>query len=110
MTLFLEMWKPKRAWLELSEAKRAEYIEGIGPSIEGLREAGVELVGIGTNDADTDRRAEYGFWAVWRMPEELVERFEETVREDGFYDYFEQVNARGEEQPPEEVFGELIGL
>lgn len=110
MTLFLEMWKPKRSWLELSEEERAGYIESIGPSIEGLLEAGVELVGIGTNDEDTDQRANYGFWAVWRMPDELVDRFEAAVREDGFYDYFEQVNARGEERSPEEVFGRLIGL
>lgn len=110
MTLFLELWKPKQRWLDLTAEERAEYIEGIGPSIEGLLEEGVELVGIGTNDEDTDRRADYAYWAVWRMPEDLVERFENTVREDGFYDYFEQVNARGEERSPEEVFGRLIAL
>lgn len=110
MKLFLEMWKPKQQWLEMSREERAEYIEGIGPSIEGLLEAGVELVGIGLNDEDTDQRADYGFWAVWRMPEELVPEFEKTVREDGFYDYFEQINARGEARPPEEVFERLVGL
>lgn len=109
MKLFLELWKPKQAWLDLDEQERGSFIESIGPSIEGLLGQGVELVGIGTVDADTDQRAQYDYWAVWRLPdEELVDRFESAVREDGFYDYFEQINARGEPRPPEAVFAEMI--
>lgn len=109
MHLFLELWKPKRKWLDLTEEERQEYVESIQPSIGDLLEEGVELVGIGAIDADTDQRAEYDFWAVWRIPsDERVERFERQVREDGFYEYFEQINARGLARTPEEVFGALI--
>lgn len=108
-TLFLELWKPKPAWLEMGQDERADYIDGIGPSIEGLLEAGVELVGIGTVDPGTDLRADYDYWAVWRLPsQELVDRFEQAVREDRFYDYFEQINARGEARDPQSVFGDMI--
>lgn len=109
MKLFLELWKPKQAWLDLPIEERQEYIESLGPSIGGLLDEGVELLGIGTIDADTDQRPDYHYWAVWRIPsEELVARFENQVREDGFYEYFEQINARGEPRSPEEVFGEMI--
>lgn len=108
-TLFLELWRPKPAWLEMSEDERGAYIDSIGPSIEGLLQAGVELVGIGTVDPGTDQRADYDYWAVWRLPsEELVGRFEQAVRQDGFYDYFEQINARGETRDPQSVFGDMI--
>jgi hypothetical protein len=107
MKLFLELWKPKQPWLEMDESERRSYVESIAPHIEELMEAGVELVGMGTNDEDTDQRADFRFWAVWRMPEDLVERFETTVREDGFYRYFEQINARGEPRPPEELLRQM---
>ncbi len=111
MQLMLELWKPKQSWLDLSEEERSAYVESIQPSIGGLMEAGVDLVGIGKIDEDTDRVADYRYWAVWRIPSRaLAERFENQVREDGFYDYFEQVNARGEIRDPKDVFSEMIGL
>lgn len=109
MKLFLELWKPRQAWLDLSTDERQEYIESIGPGIGGLLEQGVELVGIGTIDSDTDQRADYEYWAVWKLPsEEMVSKFESEVREARFYDYFEQINARGEPRSTNEVFGEMI--
>lgn len=109
MALFLELWKPKQAWLELSSQQREDFIAGIGPSIEGLLQAGVELVGIGMVDPETDMRGDYDYWAVWDLPsEELVAQFEKAVRDDGFYDYFEQINARGEPRDPDAVFGDMI--
>lgn len=111
MKLFLELWKPKKAWLSLTVEERRDYIESINPSIRKLMGEGIELVGIGTIDGDTDQRADYEYWAVWKIPsDELVRTFEDQVRDDGFYDYFEQINARGEPRPPEEVFGELIAI
>lgn len=110
MQLMLELWKPKPAWIEMAEEDRAAYIESIQPSIGGLMEVGVELVGIGLVDPDTDQRADYRYWAVWRIPSpDLAKRFEAQVREDRFYHYFEQVNARGEARDPGEVFSEMIG-
>ena len=108
-TLFLELWKPKPAWRQLDEDARRSYVDSIGPTIAGLIEDGVELVGIGTIDPDTDQRGDYDYWAVWSLPSaDLVGRFEAAVREDRFYDYFEQINARGEPQSPETVFGHMI--
>lgn len=110
MFLYLELWKAKEAWRSLSPEDRGAYIEQIGPHIEELLGRGVELVGIGTNDPGTDQRADYDYWAVWKMPdEELVEAFEAAVREDRFYDYFEQINACGRIDGPEGVFGQMIG-
>lgn len=109
MKLFLEMWKPRQAWLDLSTEERQEYISSIGPGMGELLGAGIELLGIGTIDVDTDQRANYDYWAVWQIPsDELVPKFENEVREARFYDYFEQINARGEPRSVEEVFGQMI--
>lgn len=111
MTYFLELWKPRTRWLEMDRDERAAYVEEIAPHIEELLEAGVELLAMGPNRDDLDHRGPYPFWAVWRIPdEELLERFQRAVREDGFYDYFEQINAGGEPVPPEELFGEMVEL
>lgn len=109
MKLFLEFWKPNERWREMAVDDRQAFIESLGPGMNGLLEAGVELVGIGTIDPGTDQRADYDYWAVWRIPtDELVERFESTVRGDGFYDHFEQINARGEPASPAEVFEAMV--
>lgn len=111
MYFFVEMWRPKEKWLEMSPSDRAEYIESIGPSIQGLLEEGVELVGIGRNEEDVDQQADYEYWAVWKLPdEELLDAFQAAVREDGFYDYFEQINACGEPGGPKEVLGGMAEL
>lgn len=107
--LFLELWKPKDTWRELSLDDREAYVQSIGPSIERLLAQGVELVGIGTVDDDTDQRADYDYWAVWSIPDdEMVDRFEKAVRDDGFYDYFDQINARGAPEGPQSVFGAMM--
>lgn len=51
---------------------------------------------IGGNDIEADRRIGYACWAAWRMPdEELLEEFQEAVREAGVYDLMDQVNLCG---------------
>lgn len=69
----------------------------------------MELVGIGLIDEETDQKADYRYWAVWRLPsDEMAKKFETQVREDGFYENFEQVNARRRMSDPGEVFSTMI--
>lgn len=109
MYLYLELWKPRRKWLDMSEQARADYVAGIGPEIEQLTERGVELVGFAVNDDETPHRADYRYIAAWKMPDKgLVEDLESAVEGAGFHDYFEQVNARGDLLSPEEALGDMI--
>ncbi len=83
----------------------------LGPIIEGLAKAGVEIVGWGVNDPETPYRGDYRYLAVWKIPDrELVQQFEETVEQGGWHKYFEQINVRGEILTPGTVIGNMISL
>ena len=111
MYLYVELWKAKSEWLELSQEERQEYMSQLGPAIESLAKAGVEIVGWATNDSETPYRGDYGYIAVWKMPDKgLVQQFEETVEQAGWYKYFDQINARGELGTPESVIGDMVNL
>ncbi len=111
MYLYIELWNAKPEWLEFSEKERGDYMSQLGPAIEGLAKAGVEIVGWGVNDAETPYRGKYRYLAIWKMPnKDLVQQFEETVEQAGWHKYFEQINVRGGLLTPEAVIGNMIEL
>ena len=111
MKCFIETWKARDAWMNLSKEERGNYLSQMGPGIQTMVEKGAEMVNWGVNENSTTHRANYDFFAVWRLPsQEMVEKFEEMVDKAGWYDYFEQVNISGEATTPEEVVGKLLEL
>ena len=111
MYLYIELWKARPAWLALSQGERATYMAQLGPGIEGLLQAGIEIVGWAVSDADTPYRADYQYLAAWKMPDRsAVQLLEQTVAQAGWYGYFEQVNARGELVSPGVVIGDMVSL
>src|ERR1700752_3534471 len=49
------------------------------------------------NSPQTDHRAPYDFFCVYRVPNVEVQReFEQRVAASGWYEYFEQVNVSGD--------------
>jgi hypothetical protein len=111
MYLFVELWKAKPEWMALSQKDRQEYMAQVGAAIEELSKAGVEIAGWGLNDRDTSHRGDYTYFAAWKMPDKsVVKQFEETVEQAGWYNYFEQINGRGELISPETAIGHMIEL
>lgn len=111
MYLYVELWKAKPTWMALPQQQRGEYMAQLGPAIAGVLGAGVELVGWAVANDDTPYPADFRYIAVWKMPNEgHVRQFEKTVEGAGWYNYFEQVNARGELTPPDPVIGDMINL
>jgi hypothetical protein len=109
MYLYVELWSAKPAWHELSTDERAAYMDRLGPGIAELIEKGIEVVAWGENDADTPHRAGFDFFAVWRMPDRDHARLlEDTVERAGWYDYMEQLNARGVAGSPEAVIARQV--
>jgi Family of unknown function (DUF6616) len=97
MHLYIELFKAKDAWLELNPEQRGAYVEQVGSSMQGVLDAGAELVGSGAADPATSHRAGFDFFAVWKLPDtDVVREFEKGIERDNWYDYFEQVNASGE--------------
>jgi len=109
MHIFVELWNPRPEWLALSEKERGDYMQQVGAGMGELAAAGIEVVGWAVNDPDTSHRYGYQYLAVWKMPDaSRVRLFEETVEQAGWYNYFEQVNARGTLATPEEVIGRIM--
>lgn len=112
MHLYTELWNARPEWLALSEDERKDYIAQVGPGIQKLKEAGIELIGFALNDSDTPYRTNYRYLALWKMPEGKSQaRLLEGILEDaGWHNYFEQVNARGELVDPQVALEDMVQL
>jgi hypothetical protein len=97
MHVYIELFKAKDAWLELTAEERAAYMQKAGSTMQGALDAGAELVGVGAANPETSHDAGYDFYAVWRLPNpDVVQMFEKGIEDDDWYAYFEQLNASGE--------------
>lgn len=111
MITYIELWKAKQAWRDLSKEERANYMTALGPAIQQLLESGVQIVSWGASDTNTFNRADFDFFGVWTFPdEETARNFEKMVEGAGWYNYFDQVNAMGKATTPQEVIGQMIEL
>lgn len=104
MYLYVELWKLRPAWFELSQDEKKSWMDELLGGLQEQFQAGVEPIGLAFNDDDTPHSSEYDFFAVWKMPDKDVARtFENFVEDSGLHKYFEQVNTRGEATDIEEV-------
>jgi len=94
--IFVELYKYRQEWLDLSAAERESFVGQLAGAVRTLQAQGVEVLGYGVNDPDTDRRAAYDFFSVYRVPDVQIQRlFEAGIAASGWYTYFDQVNVSG---------------
>ena len=111
MKTYIELWRAKSSWRNLSKEERGNYMEQLAPAIQQLMDNGVEIVSWGTNDSSTFERADYDFFGVWNFPDSKMAReFEKMVEEAGWYNYFEQVNIMGDAATPQDVIAKMINM
>ena len=111
MISYIELWKAKQTWLDLSKEERGRYMTALGPAIQALVENGAQIVSWGSNEASTFSRAAYDYFAVWTFPNiEAAQSFEKLVEGAGWYNYFDQVNLMGTAGSPQDVIGKMIEL
>jgi hypothetical protein len=111
MFLFIECWKARPEWLELSIEARSTYMEQLGQGIGELIKAGVEIISWSMNEANTSNRSPFDYFAVWKFPNrEIAAGFEQIVQQSGWYSYFDQVNLKGEISDPQTMIGKIINL
>ena len=102
--IFIELYNYRPAWAKCPEGERTDFAKKIVEAVKGLKSAGVDVVAYGMNSPDTDRRAPYDFFCVYRVPNVGFQReFERQIAASGWYDYFEQVNVSGDAQDFEAV-------
>lgn len=111
MYLFVECWKSRPEWLALTPDARGAYMTALGSGIGELLKAGVEIVTWSMNDPDTSNRAPFDYFAVWKFPtKEGAAMFEQVVQQSGWYNYFDQVNLKGELSTPNVCIEQMIRL
>jgi hypothetical protein len=109
MYLYVELWKFRPAWLELSQGDRKSWMDKLLAGLQQQLQSGVEVVGFASNDGDTSHSSGYDFLAVWKMPsKDVARRFEDFVETSGLHEYYEQVNTRGQMMEMEEVVAALL--
>jgi hypothetical protein len=50
MITYIELWKAKQAWMDLSTEERGNYMNALGPAIQQLLENGAQIVSWAAND------------------------------------------------------------
>ena len=101
----------KQAWLDLSKEERQAFFNRVGGEIKKLMSQGVEVLGFAVNDEETPFRSDHQYIAVWKMPSaEQVEMLEKSVSRTGWYDYFDQVNARGQLISPPAALEDMVKI
>ncbi len=94
--VFIELYNYKPAWASRPEAEREGFARRISEAVKGATSAGVEVIAYGMNAVETDKRAPYDFFCVYRVPSaEFQREFERQIGASGWYDFFDQVNISG---------------
>lgn len=94
--IFIELYNYGPAWAKCPENERADYVKKVIDAVGKIKAAGVDVIGYGKNARETDHRAPYDFFCVYRVPSvEFQREVERQIAASGWYDFFEQVNVSG---------------
>src|SRR5258705_12818579 len=75
--VFIELYNYRPSWAKCPESERTDFAKKVVEAVKGLTSAGVDVVAYGMNSPETDRRAPYDFFCVYRAPNvELQREFE----------------------------------
>src|SRR5258708_32562741 len=82
--VFIELYNYRPAWAKCPESERTDFAKKIVEAVKALKSAGVDVVAYGMNSPDTDRRAPYDFFCIYRVPTvEFQREFERQVAAGG---------------------------
>lgn len=92
-----ELYTPKQAWLNLTEAERQKFFMRIGAAMPALSELGVEALTLGKVDKSKLHSTHHTFFAVWRCPDDAaLAALIAGIAQLGWHNYFTTINAGGE--------------
>src|SRR5712672_3418767 len=66
--VFIELYNYRPAWAKCPESERTDFAKKVIEAVKGLKSAGIDVVAYGMNSSETDRRAPYDFFCVYRVP------------------------------------------
>jgi hypothetical protein len=108
MKYYIERFTQKQAWLDLGTDQRAAHMTRIGLSSQFLLDAGGEVVVMSENDSDTVQGLNHQYFVIWKFPtDHEAKAFEALGFKEGWYDYFDQFNLKGN---PVDINEKLVNL
>ncbi|MCB0620869.1 MAG: hypothetical protein KDC43_21515 [Saprospiraceae bacterium] len=94
MYLYLELWKPKPAWEDLSREQREEFLAQFAPGVRRSEDLQVELLGFALNERENE--VQYRYIAAWKMPNRgLIHMLEKAEEKEGWTTYFDIAHLGG---------------
>jgi hypothetical protein len=111
MYLYVETWKAKPAWHQLSADERVAFASKVGALLESLISPDLAIHGCIINEGEVARKADHLYVAIWEATDPLqIKRIEDGTESIGWHDYFEQVNFGSEAVSPQAVVAHMIAL
>jgi len=109
--IFIELYKYRQAWLDMDAVGREQVAATVRGAMRDLGAAGVEVVGWGFNDLETDHRAPFDFFCVYKVPSfEFQRGFDQSISQSGWHELFEQVAASGMIESPADILAANVAL
>jgi hypothetical protein len=105
---YVEEWKPRPKWFELTAEDRGKVLFDLTPTMQTLFDAGVELIGYVVN-RQAGPSSRLSFLRIWKMSEEsLAQRVEDALASTTWHEFFEPGTMRGEVLTPQVAIPHLI--
>ena len=90
----VELYTPNAAWKALPMEQRQQFLANIGTAMGGLANMGVEVLTLAETEPGIDQGSEHRFLGIWRFPDQQArDALLAGIKANGWYDYFDHVNA-----------------
>ncbi len=72
--MFVQMYNYKQSWIDLPTPQRQAFVGTVVGALGALQAQGVDVLAYAINDPETDHRAPYDFFCVYRVPHVELQR------------------------------------
>lgn len=112
MQLFVKLWKPKQAWLDMDLKERKEYVAQAQIGMGKVAVLGLETISWFEIDRQqSPHDCGYKYCSVYKTSsKEHAKIFHQAMIDFKWYDYFEQVNATGKTESPGALLERIMRL
>lgn len=90
----VELYTPNAAWLALPAEQRQAFMNQINQGMQGLADAGIELLSLAPTAMNTPHASAHRFLGIWRFPDaQARDALLAGIEASGWYRYFDHLNA-----------------
>ena len=94
----VELYTPNTTWQTLPNEQRLEYLSKVGEALGNLSSMGVEVLTLTETISPIDQSTAHQYLGIWRFSNSQArEALLDGIRDSGWYQYFDHVNAAGAE-------------